>query len=254
MGAASPTTLSDYRALVQAEVKDQGERLRIPDDYDIAILDAVKEYTVDIDNVVNVSIAGANNRYFAALTATNFPGWVEGFSMVRDIDTAAKPAPIGNALPVDVDPSWLEIQKDVEYRWIGTTKYIFTPYFAAQIGDLWRVYYTTYHTINGLDGATTTSIFPHHTRAIVALAGSYACLKLAALYADMTELNQFNADVVDYRTRSDMYSNRSKTLRSNYVEVIGQPSDASPASVVGKFQERFQWDRPFLTHRFRGSA
>jgi hypothetical protein len=252
MGAASPLDLPAYRALVLAEVKDQGGKLVDPDDFDIALLDAVREYSTDVDRVVSVEVTGSGSRY----TRLNFPGWQDGFSSVTDIDISAKPAPADptTTLPSDVDPSFLEVSRDVDYRLIGSTNYLFTPNHQLGPSDRWRIYYTRMHSITGLDGATETSILPQHVRGIVALAASNACLKLSILYADMVELEQYNADIIDTKSKSDQYSQRSTTLRKNYNTIIGQVNDASPANVFGKFQSTFQWGRPFLTHKFRGSG
>lgn len=259
MPAITPVTLDDYRDLIQSKVKDIPAHL-VANEIDASILEAVKEHsrfrtlTRSVDYTVPNDGTGSGSKYIA-INTTNFPQYADGFSRFIEIDTTAKALVGGN--PAVTDPSFLEIAKDILYMNIAgagapLNRYMYFPWITPNLGDLWRFTYTVQHTIQGLDTATLTTVYPIDAERFANLASHYICIHLANFYRQSADMERFNADIINYSNKSDQYMTAARTFRAMYdnsMGIVGEP----PSNIHTDYDEAFQWDRPFLTHRFRGS-
>lgn len=149
--------MATIRARVQRDVDDTGEVVFTDDDVDRAIRRALREYSVKLPRTVagNLTVATAGrSQSMSGLTGL--------------IDVQRVWFPYYSTEP-DLMPTWVPFEVQVA----GTL--FLRSQDSPAVGDVIRVFYTAWHTIDDLDAATATTV-PDVDEDLIALgAAGYVC-------------------------------------------------------------------------------
>src|SRR5688572_10967950 len=130
-------------------------------DLQAAIQAALIDYSRDFPREVLTEFVGTDDNYYPLSTAA--PSWSEGFSAIRWINYPAAVV-ADNDYPVLLDP---ETDWSIEEVLAGSptpvrTLYLWLPRHTPGTDETIRLAYTTPQTLNGLLGATATTIYTAH--------------------------------------------------------------------------------------------
>lgn len=204
-----------------------------PDDYNEAILDALRLFDTDRANqrVVDITVGTAGFRFVLGGTGTVLPStgldaWVDGGSYATDLwfpysaaNQAAEPMDANswrvNRVPGPKDE--LELMAD-----------------RAAVGQVMRIAYVVPHALDETDVAKT-SVRVADQRAIITLSAAMI-LQIAAVKAVQNTGNtMLPNDVVDRRTQADQFKSRAKELRDLYGQMVG--AGGAEATAASGFRE-----------------
>ena len=212
--------------LVKTAVKNASGRLDDPVDYDNAVTEALKRYSRHRPRIVTGDVSGEDGPD-VALPAE----WVAGFSVVRSIEF-----PVGS-IPEDLI--------DVRYwRFYQAPSGLFIRFtdIAPAADEIVRVTHTALH-------ADESTVSDADLEAVGNLAASICCRTLAAAYGNTSDPT-VQADVVNYRSKTDEYRRLADSYESLYNDHLGiRPNDAAPAAMVTALPAGSS--RPRLTHGSR---
>jgi len=174
--SVSGEALSAIRARVEARLQDAGHARWSADDLDEAIRAALEDYAqYQPDHAVTEIALSAAGR---EIDLSSVPDLLRVERVWWDYDAASPGYP----------PRWRQFEV-----WPGAILYIDDPE-EPQAGDVVRVWYTRPHAIDGLDGATATTIPVDDVGIVVAGAAAYAALSRAV---ELAEALNVDRDVPD---------------------------------------------------------
>lgn len=188
----SSETLTTLRARVQARLQDASALRWATADLDEAIRTAIQQYTLKNPRrtVGTITLSAASRE----VSLSSLTGLIR-VEQVWYPYTAASP---------EYPPEM--IQFDV---WPGGILFLDVPNLPA-IGQVARVFYTTAHTLNGLDSATTTTI-PAEDVEIIVTGGAYFAAQQRAV--ELAESLQFDSSVV--KRLADWAAEQGRNFRYN---------------------------------------
>lgn len=229
-----PYDVAAVRAGIRARIQNIPERVYPNDKLNVVILDAKREFERDAPREVVASITGTGlGRYKLSSTVV---GWVDDFSQIRSI---GYPAPL-------IGQEWEELDaKTYRIRAFTDGDYI-------DLDDIWDVGYsalvrfTTTWTLQGLDGATITTIPERLRTPFEFLCTSLACRSLATKSAGSLD-DQVESDLINYRTQEQEYNNAAEHWRVLYRTALGFDDTGQKGVMV-----RADFDptrRHYITHR-----
>jgi len=201
-----------------------------------ALAAAVVEYSRDFPRLVVEDVTGDGGRYYELGSGANLTAWEVGFSTVLAIDYPAE------GVSEDEAPNWLE-REDWEIYRVGETRYLYFPSHTPSSSETARVHYTVRYALS--DGSYNTP--DAHFEAIATLAGAIACQWMAIHYGQSSE-STIAADVVDRRSKSDIYASRARELRTQYAALMGIGGEVAPALAIEDLDMGPAQGRDFLFH------
>lgn len=185
-------------------------------DRERAIREALETYDADAPRVAVADIAGDGATYDLPPPA----GYLDGFSRVLAVEYPAG----ARDLNLLTDDDWSY------YRTAGATVLRLASLTPA-VGETVRVTYTAPHALDGLDGATATTIPAHHAGAVANLAAARCLLRLADRFLHEQE-DTLNMDSVDRGGKSDQARRLAGALTAAYREAVGVASGNAPALAI----------------------
>ena len=169
------TTLSTLRTRVARTLADAGNLSWSTDDLDEGIRKALFDYTLAVPLLQTTDIPISQ------------PGRQINISAITHL--------------MQVSDVWLPYHpQDTEPRrqpfrhWTGINLLFVTGPYVPQPGDIARIFYHAYHTLNGLDGASQTTFPPQHA-GVIALGAAAYCAASRAI--DLTEQVTVDRDAVE---------------------------------------------------------
>lgn len=178
-----------------------------------------------------VSDIAGDGSYDIALPA----GWVDGYSVVRRIET-----PTGNQVPSIVEPDRYGIERlaaSVELRF-----YDMTP----PNGDTIRLTFTQPHAVT----AGASSVPVQDDAAVAAMASALCCRQLAARHTHDFD-STMSADSVDFQGSPGRYLLLATTLEREFEEHLGigdASSDVAAAMVLHDLDPSLSWGERRVFH------
>jgi hypothetical protein len=166
-----------------------------------AIASARAEYerSYPLEKVVQIAGAGA---FDYAVSATNFPGFVDGWSDFLRIVYPYTAADQNMSALDEADYGLVRLPSGLFLRFANATP-------AAT--ELFLAWYSAQHTLS----ASTSTIPVSDDDALADLAACYACEMLAGYYTQASDPTQ-QADTVDRRSQGDQYRSQAKRWRDAY--------------------------------------
>lgn len=209
--------------LTKANTKDDAGKLVDPTDYDNAIVEALKRYSKHRPRLACTDIAGQDGPDI------NLPDdWCDGLSTIQGIE-----------YPIGTVPESLLDARDWRFYRTPTDTYIRFAAVRPAGAEEVRLLYTILH--------TEASVPAADLEAIANLAASVCCRKLAAAYGNTSDPT-IQADVVNYRSKTDEYRRLADSLEKLYKDHLGlKDSDTTPAAMATAPPP--DSTRPRLTHR-----
>lgn len=238
-----PAPTADIDA-VRTRLRDVGANLSAFGDdvataIDLAIQNAVREYSVDRPDLIVEDEAG-NDTPFLALTL--LASWVNDWSRIERIEYPAY-AVSATHRPIFLDPTsdW-----DTSYR-TAATRYLRFVAHSPATGETVRITYTAPRVLS----TTADTIIPVEKNAVLDLAASYACRMLATEAAQSVD-SDVRSDSTNYRDMQLRLKQQEEMWRAGYERMMGKGKDAAPlaAAVLRDYdpapvgQPRRRW----LTH------
>lgn len=206
-----------------------------------AVREALMEYSRDRPRVVVEDVTGDGGQFYEIGTGEALVEWDDEFSVVLAIDYPAA------TVADDDEPEWLEAEDWAVYR-VGTTRYLYFPNHSPSAAETARVWYAT---VYEFDANNETDAPAVNFDAICTLAGGICCEWLAIRYGQHGD-STIAADVVNHRSKSDIYASRARELRKRYAELLGRGEDLEAAAFVGDVDMGWAVGRDFLFHGRRG--
>lgn len=168
---ASTETLTTLRDRVETTLQDSGNAIWASGDVDEALEQVLERYNrVNPDRAIGTIALAASGREVSLATLT-------GLIRVEKVW-----CPYVSASP-DYPPNWVDFRV-----WPGGILYVDSP-DEPQNTEVVRVWYTKAHTINGLDGASATTIPVDDITFLISGAAA-----LCALYRSIEQAEQANVD------------------------------------------------------------
>lgn len=188
-----PITLADFQQGVASLIQDAAQKLK-PADIQACISEAITGRYSQARPVQWIAdFTGDGVTWNWTINLTNFPGWVEGFSVISDVEYPADDSVAG-----EHEPNVLDKEQWMKYATATNTFQLRLLEIVPAAGKKVRVRYTLPHAADGSD--TPVQDF----NGVVNLAAALACRKLAAVYAQLGD-QQFGGDAVDYKSRTQQY-------------------------------------------------
>ena len=258
------TNISDIRDIVvnrtsiriQTTTGPLGAKFDILDEnLDFEIDKAIRDYSMDEPRIRLLDNTEADLVIFNQIDHFQFTDW--------DFDTS-DPNSVEIEFPVDLARRAIlrrgyDLDYEIVERPVASVRTNFIKFFISPRGSIpstWRVRYKTRHQSISED-ANLDALSDRNKFMVALLASVYAARTLAGKFGKTTE-PPFDADVVDYRTRSAEWREIAKTLFDEYQNSIDRPSRikslASDFEVVDldlSLQRGNRFGRDFLVHRKR---
>lgn len=195
--------------LVKAAVKDTSGKLDDPTDYDNAITAALKRYSRHRPRVLVADLPGTGSNDLA-LPAS----WSDGHSGVQGVEY-----PVGNIPEEMID------QRDYKLYQTPTGQKLRLLTVKPTVSEAVRLTFTGLH----IDESTVAVA---DQEAVANLAASICCRALAAYYGNTGDPT-IQADVVNYRSKTDEYRRLADSFESLYNDHLGiRPDDTTPAAMA----------------------
>lgn len=242
-----PAPTADIDA-VRTRLRDVGAVVSVFGDdvaaaVDLAIQNAVREYSGDRPDTVVQDIAGNGTPFYALTLLTS---WVNDWSRVERVEYPAA-AVSATHRPIFLDPTsdW-----DTTYRTAAARYLRFTSHNPAASETI-RVYYTTLRVLT----TSADTIVAAEKNAVLDLAASYAC-RMLATEAGQSVDGDIRSDSTNYRDMQLRLKQQEEAWRAGYERVIGKGAAAQTVAAaatlwdydpVPKGQPRRRW----LTHGYR---
>jgi len=215
----------DLLTLTTGKVKDQSEKLQYPTDYQNAIAAALKRYSKHRSRILTADIPGDGTHDYA-LPA----GWSPGLSAIQSVE-----------FPAGLIPEVLLDSREYRLYQTPAGQTLRIPAMTPTAAEVIRVSY------NGLH--TEETVAETDLDAVACLAASICCTQLAAAYGQ-TSSPIMQADVVDYRSKTDEFRRLADFLERQYKEHLGiRPDDTVSAAMATA--EPPAGPRTRLTHSYR---
>lgn len=211
--------MSSYATLIARAtrlVNDQGAHLSSDDEQD-ACREALTTYSIDVPRHVIEDESGNGTLYDFTL-ATAF---TDRFSQIVSIEY-----PAGERPAIYLEPDEWTI-----YRTASTTR-LRLQSITPSSGQTVRVTYTALHTVNGLDGAVTTTVPSWHLEALVCLIASRLLERLANQFIHDQEATILTADGVDRGSKAAEASKRARALEGDYRAMVGLARGVMPGGAL----------------------
>lgn len=220
------STLTELRARVGVIVGDTGYTAFTSNLIDEAIRQALSDYSTALPRVYDtVIICPAAGREIALDALANLTGVVDVWwpydSTADEVWPPQRPA--GFAIV------WDDARPAL----------VLTPHAGGQpqADDEIRIYYTTPHTIAGLDGAGVTTVAPQHEALLVRGAAGYACTARAIALSNTITPNKFAVRNLERRADVLLYGNREHEYTDGFyfrIARLQQPANLTGAPQFGK--------------------
>lgn len=214
-------TLATLISAIERVLLDQPRLLGTASGQEVesAVREALERYSGDAPRESVVDIAGSGT-YDLALPAE----FLAGQSRIVRIEYPAG----------ERHPRYLEPDDWVLYRTASTSVLRLLAHTPAT-GETVRLTYTAAHTIDGLDGASATTIPPQHTQAFVLLATARCLARLANRFLHEQE-STLALDAVERGSKVDQARRLARDLESDYRNQVGVSLGEAPALA------RLDWD------------
>lgn len=204
---------------------------------------ALREYSGQFPSRLRVYISG-NDSQFYKLTGSGavVSKWEPDFSTLDDLRYPWDNAAANSARDTDdnlLSPS--EYSTGLAGVALGSAEenaeiyLIFASYRPAAAEKI-AFWYTALHALNGLDSATATTAPERHREPLACLAASQCALSLAAA-AGHTAQGVISLEVVDGRSKSDVWRSLAKDLRARYETQIQADKPRYAASPLWAYSE-----------------
>ena len=194
--------------LTIAKVKDDSGKLEAPGDYTANIAEALKRYSKDRPRLVCADLAGN-----AGNDLTLPDNWSEGLSSIISIEY-----PIGDV------PETLLDSRDWELYQTPTVKRLRLLYEKPAVGASVRMLYSIMH--------DEASVPAADLEAVANLAASLCCRQLAAAFGQTGD-SLIQADVVNYRSKTDEFRRLAESLEGLYKAHLGiKANDTTSAAMA----------------------
>ncbi|SRR5579884_47510 len=220
----------DFRANVKRKVQDNAGLLTDAD-FDAFVTQAVRQrYSQDRAQVIVTDVAADGSTLLPLpvlaqqQNAPAVPVFEVGFSAVKTLE-----------YPIGVVPPSYFLDSDWQYYQTPTGMKLLLLATSPANNELVRVTWTARHADDG------SSVPNQDFEAVCDFASSLCAEALAARYAQ-TRDNTINADVVNYRTKSQEYLTMAKALRQRYFNALGVDegggNEQGPAIAMGNMSEQ----------------
>lgn len=224
----SSYTLTDFNAGVDVRLKQpggSGDPLSSSEIDTLIQNAAVQIYSKHKPFKKTSNIAG-DGSYLYLINATNFPGWIEGFSDILKVEYPADQYqdPLDAEIPFE-DYSIYEKNGYKYLRFLSDT-----PTSSYTI----RPTYSIPHTIATTAAATT--VYDSDFGAVCDLAACICARSIAGKFGFYTD-STIGADAVEYRNKSDVWASRAKNFWDQYISSMFP--DVGPAFASKEFDTIF---------------
>jgi len=227
-------TIEDVRSAVQFIIQDDSGLIK-PTEKELAINNAVRIYSKDRPyKKIHEDSTPNGAKYDFDLPFD----WVDGFSY---IDGSIE-YPVSSSFQT---PSYLDNNAWTIYKTITSIKLRFTTLILGT-NYSFRFTYAIPHIVND-DNCT---IYENDIDAVNSLAASFVFRALAAKYSQTSEPT-IDADVIDYATKSEYYSNLAQTHFEIYQTHVGagNKTEEKPGAMAMKdLDMAYAWKSDYLTH------
>lgn len=228
-------TLATTKTKVASVIQDAGGHLSTgaAGDVEAAIRESLETFSHDLPRELVADVSGDGATYDLTLPS----GYLDGFSRVIRVEYPAG----------ERQASYLDANGYRVYRTAASAKLRLDAVTPGS-GETVRITYSGLHTLDGLDGATTTTVPDWYSETFVLLCAATALYRLSARFLHEQE-SSLGADVVDRRSRSDETRRLADKLLARYRDQVGANRGEVPALAV------INWDQPLhngaygLTHR-----
>ena len=223
-------TQADYIARIKIILQDDAQVLKSDDSELKALLSAAVNliYEKDRPRVKTAEITGDGTKYDFDLPS----GFIDGYSRMLKVEY-----PSGEQEPVYIAPEdWMIYDN-------GTAKKFRFLDDIPSNGEKARLVYTIPHV---LDGSTVT-VPEGDFDAVCHLTAGLALLTMANVYSQ-SKAPTIGADVVEYRTKSDVCRALAKEQFTLYDKSMGKGTETMASGLIKEFDTRFPWDEDLLTH------
>ncbi len=219
------SVLADIRQKVISIVRDDATKLDNPHDYDRIISAAVNRYSKHRPGTAVADITGDGGNDYALPSA-----WVDEFSAIKSIEF-----PIGDVPATLLDDDAYTIYQDTSARKIRLI------HDSPSASESFRVTFSI--------PRTETTVPANEVDAVCSLAASFCLEELANVYAQTSDAT-IGADSVNYRTKSQEFASRAKSLRNLYKSHLGIKADDTvmPASAATDLDVGYPGGSDRLTH------
>ncbi len=183
---------------------------------------------------------------------TLIDGWVPGFSLIRAFYNPANNPAVGGTNPINVvDPLAYEIQivsDETDPLNPLTLEYLQTTHI-VQTGTVGQIRFTTPWKIDGLDGATKTTITNNVKNALELICAVKVMESLAAEAAGHISAN-IPVDLINWSDKHRQYISVANEMEKSYMrEVHLKEGMNKPVIVRGNYSRQLQSGFPYMTHR-----
>jgi hypothetical protein len=206
---------------------------------DVALATAIRRLSKDRPHEKSGQITGTGDKFYTL--TVELDDWAEGFSGIVFI---VDPSPViaDNARLVYLDEDGYEIYDDGTVERLRFERAIGT-------GKLATIRYTTVWTLNGLDGATATTLRTSLNNALLFISASMACYALASQAAGQTS-SGVPGDLINYRSKSREYRSMGQEWEMQYKDELGMREDAPAAAAISRssYPNSLQNGHPYITH------
>lgn len=215
-----PYAISDFVAEIPNVISDDAARIASGNWTALVIRAILERYSADRPLYLVSDIDGNGTNYLplpvAPGSGDDLPLWESNFSVIERIEF-----PIGQQPPQLVDDSDFRI-----YSTPGAADRILINFDTPNSGDSMRVTWTARHL---RDGSTVPD---KDFYAVTDFAASLGAEKLATFYVGTGD-STLQADVVNYRSKSQEMLNVAKALRKRYYNHMGIEEGATGEAEVG---------------------
>jgi hypothetical protein len=202
-----PKVFADFQQGVDARTQDKAAKLD-GNSRDQCIREALTgRYSLARPVAKVKDLTGDGVLYKWTLNTTNFPGWVEDWSTIRDLEYPAAEA-------TEREPETLAKEEWITVRVSNTARDLRLTSLTPSSGKKLRVHYTALHLEDGTD------VPDGDFEGVVNLAGHIACQRLAAIYTQLGDAT-LGADAVDYGRKADTYRELAKIYEERFKELFG---------------------------------
>jgi hypothetical protein len=217
----SAYTLSDFNAGVDVRLKQPSTGAPISsDEIDTLIQNVAAQIYSKHKPFKKTCNISADNSYLYLINGTTFPGWIEGFSDILNVE-----------YPADQyqDPADARIPfEEYEIYEKNSLKYLRFLAATPTSGYTIRPTFTIPHTIAATTAATT--VYDSDFGALCDLAACICCRSIATKFGFFTD-STIGADAVEYRSKSDVWAARAKNFWDQYMATMFPECSAALAMI-----------------------
>ena len=229
------TTVADLRRLVRGNVPDRSTPVLPDPALDTQLTLGLNRLSRDRPDVATVKISDLTLEDDAYILS-KAPGWVRGFSGLKGIFQNSLQPPLINRVPTAL---YTETETPDGKLLLMLRRHAEVDLLTYSIP--WK--------LDGLDSATETTLSPIYDNALVMIASSFLCRRLATEAAGRTS-TAVRGDRINYDQESRRYHESAAAYRVLYNEEIGISRTAAPAAATAIQRQRtLSTGEPYLTHR-----